>query len=66
MWGVKNLPKRLQSKDAHQNKGVSAVEKRNRKRRKKKKKKKRKKKKRKKKRKIALTTNKRKVRPGRV
>jgi hypothetical protein len=65
MWGVKKSPKRLQSKDAHQNKGVSAVEKRNRKRKKKEKEKK-KKEKRKKKRKIALTTNKRKLRPGRV
>ena len=45
MWGVKNLPKRLQSKDAHQNKGVSAVEKSKRKRKRKKKKEKKKKKK---------------------
>jgi hypothetical protein len=45
MWGVKKSPKRLQSKDAHQNKGVSAVEKRNRKRKKKKRKKKKEKRK---------------------
>jgi len=51
MWGVKNLPKRLQSKDAHQNKGVSAVEKSKRKRKRKKEEKKRKRKKEKAKRK---------------
>ena len=55
MWGVKNLPKRLQSKDAHQNKGVSAVEKKEvEKEKKKKEKEKKKKRKRKKKRKEKL------------
>jgi len=52
MWGVKNLPKRLQSKDAHQNKGVSAVEKSKRKRKRKKEGKKEKEKKKKPKEKI--------------
>jgi hypothetical protein len=52
MWGVKNLPKRLQSKDAHQNKGVSAVEKSKRKRKRKKERKKEKEKKKKPKEKI--------------
>jgi len=74
MWGVKHLPKRLQSKDAHQNKGVSAVEKSKRKRKRKKEGKKEKEKRKKKKpkekvknkRKIALVTNKRKFRPARL